>query len=207
MAHDICGMNSVSHALALRSCISSHPVTIAVPTVSNTPPPTATAIFAFVHAITFNAPLMRVNVEPLTAAPFTAVAVTVAASPAARPAARSSQKSPPSTNACCQRHAAFANQPRSFSTARVTAFLAAPRSRPARHRLRPGSCHRNTAARRRDGPLRAQSGQRVVVQQRRDVRPQAVSVVNGGEASPPLHSRWFACGPPVRGGRGGFRRG
>jgi hypothetical protein len=40
-----------------------------VPTASNKPMPTTIAVFAFVHAISFNAPLMRVKVEPLAAAP------------------------------------------------------------------------------------------------------------------------------------------
>src|SRR4051812_44167876 len=54
---------------------------VAVPTVSRTPTMVTTAVFAFVHAITFNAPFTRVKVELLTTVPFAAVAVTVAANP------------------------------------------------------------------------------------------------------------------------------
>src|ERR1017187_10477557 len=58
-------------------------VTVVVPTASNTPTLTTTAVFAFVHAIIFNAPFTRVKVEPLAAAPFaTATAEIIFAKPA-----------------------------------------------------------------------------------------------------------------------------
>ena len=44
-------------------------VIIVVPAASNTLTPTTIAVFAFVHAIIFNAPWMRVKVELLAAVP------------------------------------------------------------------------------------------------------------------------------------------
>jgi hypothetical protein len=42
---------------------------VVVPAASNTLTPTTIAVFAFVHAISFKAPLMRVKVELLAAVP------------------------------------------------------------------------------------------------------------------------------------------
>src|SRR5689334_12243018 len=44
--------------------------TVVVPAASNTPAVTAIVVFALVHAIIFNAPLMRVKVEAEALAPF-----------------------------------------------------------------------------------------------------------------------------------------
>ena len=45
--------------------------------VARITPATTRVVFAFVHAISFNAPLMRIKVEPLAAAPLAiATAVT-----------------------------------------------------------------------------------------------------------------------------------
>src|ERR1700690_967757 len=50
--------------------------TTVVPVANNIVTPARTTVFAFVHAIIFNAPLMRVKVEPPAAAPLvTATAV------------------------------------------------------------------------------------------------------------------------------------
>src|SRR4051812_658955 len=49
----------------------SFTTTVAVPATTTAPPATI-AIFAFVHAITFNAPFTRTEMDPLAARPFAA---------------------------------------------------------------------------------------------------------------------------------------
>ena len=49
--------------------------TVVVPAANNTTAPVTIAVFTFVHAIIFNAPLMRVKVEMDAVAPF-AIATT-----------------------------------------------------------------------------------------------------------------------------------
>ena len=57
------------------SCLET--IAVVAPVASNTPTATAAASFAFVQAMIFNAPLMRINVEPeAVAALATASAVT-----------------------------------------------------------------------------------------------------------------------------------
>jgi hypothetical protein len=73
----------VARAAFVRAVLIALTATVVVPAAINTTMLVTTAVLIFVHAIIFNAPLMRVKVEPLAAIPFViATAVTDFASTA-----------------------------------------------------------------------------------------------------------------------------
>ena len=108
------------------------------------------AVFAFVQAISFNAPFAKVKVEPPIAAPFTAVAATVAAKPTGAACTALAETAPAisaadSVTPCLEK--SFLN----FSSARLTRFLAVspltPIAAPTSSMLLPSRKRKTTAFR------------------------------------------------------------
>jgi len=81
----------------------------------------ATAIFAFVHAISFNPPFTKVKVEAVTAVPFTAAAETVTINPAGA-ACTEFAETIPAITAPDKTTPRLLKKARSYSKPRVTRF-------------------------------------------------------------------------------------
>ena len=121
-----------------------------VPATRITAAPTASAIFIFVQAISFNAPLLRVKVDPPAAAPLVmATDVTIFANDTGAACTECADIAP-AMIAVVEETPRLAKNFRSFSTTRPTRILAAssptPKAAPTSLKFRPSKNRSTTAS-------------------------------------------------------------
>ena len=103
---------------------------VVVPAASKIPAPMTTAVFICAQAISFNAPLMMVKVDPLAAAPFVIATAEIVLVSVTGAAWTELAETAPAIAAAVSATPRFAKNARSFSSARAIRFCAARSSKP-----------------------------------------------------------------------------